>query len=453
MPVKHLVTQNDIRKTVVQSLYGQGYLAQAGGLISGLIYAWASRKVLDPTAHLIWCSCFFSIYFVRSIFHLWFRKTYIKTGKEYSPKKWEIVFTLGTLASGLCWAAVSTVLLPKDLEGQALLGFLLAGNTAGAIVAYCASIRTTLAFFIPAILPFAVKEFSLPGESHTTMGFMLSAYCLIMSGLIVRMNRYVVDSFILKIEQQLLIEELKETQIKVANSTKMAALGEMAGGIAHEINNPLAAIQFNTSILKDMAKSGNLNGEAVNNIVGKVEATVLRITKIIAGLKSFAREGNHDPFQVTPIEKIVTETLELCKNRFKNNGVVLDVDPISPDLAIVCREVQVSQVLLNLLNNSFDAVQNIEDAWVKIEAWSDDETAFVAVTDCGSGIPEEIKDKIMEPFFTTKGVGKGTGLGLSISHGIMLEHDGQLLVDTSWPNTRFVLKFPKAVLYTNRAAA
>jgi C4-dicarboxylate-specific signal transduction histidine kinase len=98
---------------------------------------------------------------------------------------------------------------------------------------------------------------------------------------------------------------------------------------------------------------------------------------------------------------------------------------------------------LNLLNNSFDATQSLTDRWIKVKAWEEPNQISISVTDSGHGIPEGIREKILEPFFTTKEVGKGTGLGLSISLGIIKSHGGTLEIDGNAENTRFLIHLPK----------
>jgi signal transduction histidine kinase len=114
-------------------------------------------------------------------------------------------------------------------------------------------------------------------------------------------------------------------------------------------------------------------------------------------------------------------------------------------LRIDCRPTEISQVLLNLLNNAVDAVQPLAEKWVELQVRSAGKDVEISVMDSGKGIPEKIRDKVGQPFFTTKVVGHGTGLGLSISRGIVEAHGGHLNLDTQCEHTRFVVTLPKAV--------
>lgn len=237
--------------------------------------------------------------------------------------------------------------------------------------------------------------------------------------------------------------QMAEAKAKMISSTKMAALGEMSGGIAHEINNPLTVIQARAFQLQQMVDSGKMDPVKIKQASESISRTADKIARIIKSLRSFAREGTYDPFEVVPVKQIIDETLEFCRTRFYNHGVEVEVLPIDPDLEVECRLIQIEQVLLNLLNNSFDAIANLKDKWIRIEVKETEDHVEILVIDSGNGIPDIIADQIMLPFFTTKEVGKGTGLGLSISAGIIKSHNGDLHLQPGTPNTTFAIKLPR----------
>lgn len=238
-------------------------------------------------------------------------------------------------------------------------------------------------------------------------------------------------------------EDLEEQRKQNIAHAKMSSLGEMASGIAHEINNPLAIIQAKVfQIRKIIEQPDQMDRNKIFEHADKLEITVERIAKIIKGLKSFSRNSEADPMSISSAGAVIENTLEFCRARFKANAIELRLSNI-PDAYIKCRESQMAQVLLNLLNNAFDAITEIPEKWVAVDVRELPETVEISVTDSGQGIPADILKKVMYPFFTTKQVGKGTGLGLSISKGIVEEHGGTLRYESQSENTCFVISLPK----------
>ncbi|MBC7465083.1 MAG: GHKL domain-containing protein [Bdellovibrio sp.] len=238
-------------------------------------------------------------------------------------------------------------------------------------------------------------------------------------------------------------DKILEQQQALINSSKMSALGEMAAGVAHEINTPLSTIQMRTTqMIEVLQDSAEVDKQAFIKSLEKIDLTTIRIAKIIKGLLTFSRDGQKDDQELVSIEKIVDETFDLCKERFKNSDVQLNFIKDN-DAFLLCHPTAISQVLLNFLNNSFDAVQDLENKWIRVQLELLEKHVVISITDSGHGIPFEIQEKIQQPFFTTKEVGKGTGLGLSISRGIIASHGGAMGLDNSSPYTRFVITFPR----------
>lgn len=220
----------------------------------------------------------------------------------------------------------------------------------------------------------------------------------------------------------------------------------MAAGIAHEINNPLAIIRTQIQVLRRTIKRGKLEPEFVIDTTNRIESIIVRMAKIITGLRAFARDGDMDPLEVTSAHEILQETVDICGSRFTNSNINLIIDESENKPLVRVRPVQISQVLLNLLNNSYDAIgdsRNQTSSWIKVVVKNDEQNVFISVLDSGPGIPEELQDKIMQPFFTTKEVGKGTGLGLSLSKGIIETHGGRFFLDKNQLHTCFTIQLPR----------
>lgn len=253
--------------------------------------------------------------------------------------------------------------------------------------------------------------------------------------------------------------ELEQHRIQLVHASKMSSLGEMAAGMAHEINNPLAVIHGHAQRLEQLATEDSLDAPALREALGrsgtKIRQTADRIAKIIAGLRTFARDGAQDAFEVIGVEKLVEETLEFCRSRFSSNGISLRVAPIEAGLSLECRPVQLSQALLNLLNNALDAAKPSDvansspdpleeaGAWVELRVVGSADWVSFQVADSGKGVSREVAARIFEPFFTTKEPGKGTGLGLSITSSLVRSHGGEIYIDFEAPNTTFVVRLPR----------
>jgi len=233
------------------------------------------------------------------------------------------------------------------------------------------------------------------------------------------------------------ITEKMEYREKSFASAKMASLGEMAGGIAHEINNPIGIIMGKTSQLK--RKLGRDEFQTDLDVIMKSSE---RVAKIVEGLRSFCQADERQLFSRFPVKDVLDETLTYCHGRLKNLGIEL-IEEIQEGLEIKGKKVQISQILLNLLNNAIDALSNQKERWIKVTAKENRGYVEIRVQDSGDGVPEEIEMKIMQPFFTTKEIGKGMGLGLSVSFAIAKHHNGDLLIDRDVSPSCFLLRIPK----------
>jgi signal transduction histidine kinase len=240
-------------------------------------------------------------------------------------------------------------------------------------------------------------------------------------------------------------EIIKQEKSRAEASARLAQLGEMATSIAHEINNPLAIISgYNHLIIKEVSKEV-LNIKRIIDTSNAVENTIMRITKIITGLRAYARDGSHDPKALATVRSIIEDAISMTETRLRSKGVELRVRvDVKDSDVLMCRQVQIVQTLVAIVNNAVDAVAKLSEHWIELSAQRAGDTIRLAVTDSGAGISEEVVHRLFEPFFTTKQIGEGTGLGLSISYGIIKDHDGKIFVDKACKNTRFVIELTAA---------
>jgi two-component system NtrC family sensor kinase len=232
----------------------------------------------------------------------------------------------------------------------------------------------------------------------------------------------------------------------VIQSSKMAALGKMAAGIAHEINNPLAVIGEKAGWIKDLLAeediSKNENFKEFEDAVKKIEFHVERAKKVIHRLLGFARRMEPVQEQVD-INTTLHETIDFLENesRFRNIDIQLDPYPHLP--TIMSDSSQLQQVFLNIINNAIDAIGKGGEILVRTSFLSSSNEIMIEIVDNGPGIPKENLGKIFDPFFTTKEVGKGTGLGLSIVYSIVEKLGGRIMVASEeGQGTTFTIYLP-----------
>lgn len=242
-----------------------------------------------------------------------------------------------------------------------------------------------------------------------------------------------------------LARQVQEQQAMMSSSSRLAALGEMAGGIAHEINNPLTVAHAHASRLRDAATEGRtLDRDQIILSTQKIESVCMRISRIIQGLRSIARDGDNDRFTISPLRPIIEDALSLSTEKFRHKNIELRVEGVTDSMTVEVRSVQISQVLVNLLLNAQHAVEELESGrWIHVAVFEGQSTIEIRVSDSGLGILPENRDRIFDPFFTTKEVGKGTGLGLSVSAAIAESHGGALYFDDKAAVTTFVLVLQK----------
>ncbi len=224
-------------------------------------------------------------------------------------------------------------------------------------------------------------------------------------------------------------------QEEAVRAGHLASLGELAAGVAHEINNPInGIINFSQLLIDEIESGGTITDEIPQRIIKEGD----RVSTIVSSLLSFARESDTDKDLVT-VKDILVDTLALAETQIKKEGIDLRLDIPAELPPILAQSQQIQQVFLNILNNAryalnkkFDGVSPDKILMVTARQESIDGRPFITFDfhDQGTGIPASIIDKIMNPFFSTKPAGTGTGLGLAISHGIIADHDGKLLLES-----------------------
>ena len=159
-------------------------------------------------------------------------------------------------------------------------------------------------------------------------------------------------------------------------------------------------------------------------------------------MRVLSRDGTHDAFESMNLGFIIVEATAFLTEKIKQAGIEFYLEITEDDILLECQHIQLGQVIMNLVSNAMEAVGDSSEKWIEIKTQKFESTCQIVVSDSGPGVPAEIRDKIMMPFFTTKPVGKGTGLGLSIVKSIVDHHCGQFFLDTDSPHTSFVVRLP-----------
>jgi len=241
--------------------------------------------------------------------------------------------------------------------------------------------------------------------------------------------------------------DLRQLQLQLLQAQKLEAVGTLAGGVAHEINNPINGIMNYARLIEDELETGN----PLREFAHEIGVETARVATIVKNLLAFSRHENAPPFPAKPAD-IINETVALIRTIIRRDQIDLKVHLPDGLPELNCRSQQIRQVVMNLLTNARDALNERypgfdTDKQIQLTAREFERGGRpwlrITVEDHGRGIPEEIRDRIYDPFFTTKDRTEGTGLGLSISHGIVQDHQGELTVE-SGPDegTRFHLDLP-----------
>jgi len=244
-----------------------------------------------------------------------------------------------------------------------------------------------------------------------------------------------------------------EAEQQLIQASKMATLGEMATGVAHELNQPLSVIKTASSfLLKKIKQKEKIEDNILATLLTKADSNVDRATKIINHMRQFARKSDMD-LEKIDVNEVLERAFEIFSQQLKVRGidVIWETEKNLPKIS--ADPDRLEQVLINLLINARDAIEQkrktkgrgISDNKITISTMATEKEVVVKVEDTGVGIPEAILDKLFEPFFTTKQVGKGTGLGLSISYGIIKEYNGSIkALSAKEGGACFIIKFPIA---------
>jgi len=231
-------------------------------------------------------------------------------------------------------------------------------------------------------------------------------------------------------EMQRREQQLREKQEQLVQAAKLATLGELTTGVAHELNNPLNNIGLFIGNVIDMIQLGTQDAERMLRDLNKGMDQVHKASQIITHLRTFGRAApvSQEPVSVNAI---ILQALSLMHEQLRLRNIEVNTDLDRADPFVMGNAIQLEQVFLNLLTNARDALSESERKLINISSRLDRQTVVAVFKDSGPGIPPELEHRVFDPFFTTKEVGEGTGLGLSITYGIVRDHNGTIQVENA----------------------
>jgi len=252
----------------------------------------------------------------------------------------------------------------------------------------------------------------------------------------------------------------EERAAQLVHSDRMASIGTLSAGVAHEINNPMTFIAGNVKVLEDFIPFiNNMHAlapadhpdidqfdfikEEVPRLVEAMNNGVKRTSKIINSLKAFSHQKREDDdtLEYVSIPEVIEDSILLCSTSLSKNVTInTNCDVMLP--GVLGDHQQLEQIFVNLMINASDAMEEAVGSTIDISGAVLDESIVISIADNGPGIPQDLLDKIWDPFFTTKPVGKGTGLGLSISFGIIEAHGGRITVENTKTGAKFTITLP-----------
>jgi C4-dicarboxylate-specific signal transduction histidine kinase len=251
-------------------------------------------------------------------------------------------------------------------------------------------------------------------------------------------------------EMQRREQELREKQAQLVQAAKLATLGELTTGVAHELNNPLNNIGLYVGNIIDSINLGGLDIESTDRQLRSTMDQVQKATEIISHLRTFGRAAPAQ-YEKLLINQIVEQSLSLLREQMRLRSIHVELDLSLEEPVVFGNSIQLEQVFMNLLTNARDALSGSDRKVITICSRMESEIVKIVFHDTGPGIPIEFEQRVFDPFFTTKEVGAGTGLGLSIAYGIVKDHAGAItLVNRPGEGVTFVVELPLA---SARAAA
>ncbi|OIQ20424.1 MAG: hypothetical protein BM556_00330 [Bacteriovorax sp. MedPE-SWde] len=250
------------------------------------------------------------------------------------------------------------------------------------------------------------------------------------------------------IQRKNLEQNIEENRVRLMNGHRMSALGEFSASVAHEVNNPLSIILWRMNVIYRELKSGSNSDKLMTNLQS-VETQARRIDKIIRGIKLLSNNSNNLDNEYYCLNQALEQLDDVICNKVELYNIDLQITPMNIPVVIYGKPVQLIQVFTNLLNNSIDAIKDMDDRWIKIEPWATNGMVDIKITDSGNGIKKSEQNAIFNLFYSSKKT-EGTGIGLGLSAQMIKSLGGSLKYNHRSSNTQFLLKLPYSEFHLSK---
>lgn len=440
-----MTESSSLIKNKIETLF-KGAIGSAlvGTLVAIFLSLYIASSIQDYFLMKIWCFTIILIGLGRITLTVWFKVDQSK----FSIKTWGKLYNILTYLFAGVWASSSLILIHKlPSERDPIFVTLLLGMASGGALSHISAKRLAQFYCISVVACHSIKTII---ENNQDSYFLVAAealYIILLFRIVSRYNELYAESYRLAVELQDKLDlekELQKQKVQALQKSKLASLGEMAAGMAHEINNPLTISLGKLDVLNRLINTNNNIPEQFSVQIKSIIEANKRAASIVNSIRNLSRikeESEFQHFQISELVDLVKPLILVKLGKF-NINLIEEYE----NYMIFADKGEVSQVLLNVFNNAIDAIKNNEGKhWIKLTSSQDDEFTYIKITDSGFLVDVDDLVKIFEPFYTTKDIGEGTGLGLSLSRSIMQRNGGNIAIDTSGANTSFVINVKSSV--------